>query len=327
LVSLYAAMRFAPFRVAKSNFFTIENYRGYADSFDAQDSFKQLLYLGVIAGVVTCMFVGNLALLRVGRGKLVGNFGQYSIVLILHFVLRVVFMGCVLCAIDWIDFYHFGGTTPPSTHRTFAIGLGCFSGMLVGLLVPRNLIKVFDVLRFPLEGIRWIDLTGLFGFAVAIVYAWYPMEISLDPRAMLGKLNRDTVSLVPFSTGLGIPSMLIHFWHGLLVGIGMSRLFQSSRHAARKTVAWCLLFFLFVEACKLVLPPKLIKPEHVLFALLGVVVSLYGIPIWQSTSRVLSFGGNKSRFDRWQQWIYGPSWVLLPLWLEFGWFYFWHITK
>lgn len=327
LVSLYAAIRFAPFRVSPNNLFTIENYKAYADSFDARDSLKQLLFLGVIAGIVTCMYVWNLALLRVAREKSGGNFGQYSIALMLRFALRVVFMGCVLWAIDWIDFYHFGGFTPPSTKRTYAIGFGCCLGMLVGLLVPRSFIKVFDVFRFPLETVRWIDLTGLFGLVAALLYAWYPMEISLDPRAMLGKLNHETVSLVPFSNGLDIPSMLLHFWHGLLVGIGMSRLFQGSRHAARKTTAWCLLFFLLVEACKLALPPKLISPEHVLFALLGVVVSIYGIPIWQSTSRVLSFGGNQSRFDRWRQWIYGASWVLLPVWLEIGWFYYWHITK
>ena len=327
LVSLYAAIRFAPFRVSKNNFFTIENYREYADSFDPQDSLKQLLFLGVIAGIVTCMFVWNLVLLRVAREKPGEGFGQYSIALILHFVLRVVFMGCVLWAIEWIDFYHFGGFTPPSTKRTYAIGFGCCLGMLVGLLVPRSFIKVFDVVRFPLGEIRWIDLTGLFGFAVAILYAWYPMELSLDPRAMLGKLNRETVLLVPFANGLDIPSLLIHLWHGILVGIGMSRLFYNSRHAARKTVAWSLLFFLFVEACKLALPPKLISTEHVLFALFGVVFSLYGIPIWKSTSKVLNLDGDPVGRDRAQRWIYGPSWVLLPVWLEFGWFYFWQITK
>ena len=327
LVIMYAAVRFAPFKVSSNNFFTIENYRAYADSFDIQDSTKQLLFLAIIAGVATCVFVWNIALLRVARGQLKKISSQYSLAMILRVVLRTVLIGGVFLAIDWIDFYLFGGFSPPSTRRTYAIVLGCFIGMLVGLMVPRGFLKASDVLRYPLEGIRWIDLTGLFGFAVALLYAWYPMELSLDPRAMLGKLNRETVSLVPFAKGLDIPSMLIQLWHGLLVGIGMSRLFHNSRHAARKTVAWSLLFFLFVEACKLALPPKLISTEHVLFALLGVMVSLYGIPIWKSTSKVLKLDGDPVVRDRWKRWIYGLSWVLLPFWLEFGWFYFWQITK
>lgn len=320
LLIIYAGVRFAPFKVPPKNLFTIENFQVYRDSFKVQESSNQILSLTLLAAALTSLFIFPVVLImltKVGSQKLA----------LLQYGLRLVFVAGGLLAIDWIDFFHFGGFSPPSNRRVTAILLGAFLGLLIGLMVPRVLFGVLNAFRMDFERIRWIDVTALFGIFVFLLYAWFPMEVSLDPRAMLKKLNSSTVFLVPFTKELDVPSKIIHIWHGILIGIAMSRLFQKNRHAAKKTVAWSLLLLLFVEASKLLLPPKLIATDHVLLGLLGVVLSTYGISLWKSTLSLFDSSGIESSFGRWHRWICGSSWVLLPFWIEFGWFYFWQITK
>jgi hypothetical protein len=320
LLIIYAGVRFAPFKVPPKNLFTIENFQDYLDSVKVQESTNQMLSLALLAAVLASLFIFPVVLLRLTKV-------ESQKLAMLQYALRAVFVVGVLLAIDWIDFFHFGGFSPPSNRRVTAILLGAFLGLLIGLMVPRVLFGVLNAFRVDFERIRWIDVTALFGIFVFLLYAWFPMEVSLDPRAMLNKLNSTTVSLVPFTKELDVPSKVIHVWHGVLIGIAMSRLFQKNRHAANKTVAWSLLLLLFVESSKLLLPPKLIATDHVLFGLLGVVLSTYGISIWKSTVRLLDSSGNESCLRRWHCWICGLSWVLLPVWVEFGWFYFWQTTK
>ncbi len=320
LLIIYAGVRFAPFKVPPKNLFTIENFQDYRDSFNVQESSNQMLSLALLAAVLTSLFVFPFVLLRLTKA------GSQKLAL-LQYGLRLVFVAGGLLAIDWIDFFHFGGFSPPSNRRVTAILLGAFLGLLIGLMVPRVLFGVLNALRIDFERIRWIDVTALFGIFVFLLYAWFPMEVSLDPRAMLKKLNSPRVFLLPFTKELDVPSKIIHVWHGILIGIAMSRLFQKNRHASKKTVAWSLLLLLFVEASKLLLPSKLIATDHVLLGLLGVVLSTFGISIWKTTLSFSDSSGDENTFRRWHRWMCGSSWVLLPFWVEFGWFYFWQITK
>jgi hypothetical protein len=241
-------------------------------------------------------------------------------------IAAAIFCVSAIILVDVLDFFVFGGFAPPSLERIAFISFGAAIAIISLELFIGRKHRLEIVRRQHFIEMKWVDIASVIGVFLALLYSWYPLELQVNPRAVLGKLEGEKVSILPLQQNLHLFDASIFVWHGILVGIALGRFLRFSRHRIRLSIGWSGAFWLAVEGMKLVFLNKLLSMDHVLLSLAGSWFALLVINYFDKSPALLDF---PSVFSCKQvvYWTIGLSWVVLPIWVDFGWYHFWYSTK
>lgn len=305
---MYSAARFAPFELSGTEVLTLEHWVNRWSVADRANTTGQNLLL-LMLGFGFTIFVST----GLGRG----------------IQLRIVAASLCVSAItlvDIMDFFVFGGFSPPSIERIAFISLGAVIAIILLSFLSGSDQHQDTIRRQHLVEMKWVDIASLIGIFLTLLYSWYPLELQVNPRAMLAKLEGENVAIFPLQKNLRLFDSWIFVWHGILVGIALGRFLRFSRHRIRLAVGWSGIFWLTVEGMKLVFPNKILSMDHVFLSLAGSWFGLLIINYLDKTPDLLDFPSVLS-FRAVVRWAMGFSWIVLPLWIDFGWYYLWYLTK
>lgn len=305
---IYSASRFAPFESMSPEVLTSEHWRNrWSIAVRASAPGQNLLLLLLGFGFTSLVSMGLASSIR----------------------MRIV--AAILCVsaivlVDILDFFVFGGFSAPSLERVAFISIGAVIAIFsLSFFSTGNQYFNFIRKQHFIE-MKWVDVASVIGVLLALLYAWYPLELQVNPRAMLEKLEGEKVTLLPFQKKLRPFDASILVWHGILVGVALGRFLRFSRHRIRLAIGWSGLFWLAVEGIKIVFPNKALCIDQVFLSLAGSAFGIVTTRFLDKTPDLLDFPSVFS-FREFVRWAIGFSWIALPFWVDFGWYYFWYMTK
>ena len=305
---IYSIARFAPFELTGSEVFTLEHWRNrwsVADRSNAPGQNLLLLLLGF----------GFTNLVSMGLSRSV----------------RMRIVAAILCVsaivlVDVLDFFVFSGFAAPGLERVAFISIGAMIA-IVSLSYFSSSNQQFNIItKEHFIEMKWVDIASVIGVFLTMLYAWYPLELQVNPRAMLEKLEGEKVAILPFQKKLRLFDASILVWHGILVGVAIGRFLRFRRHRIRLAVGWIGMFWLAVEGIKIVFPNRALSMDHVFWSLAGSGFGLLIAHFLDKTPNLLDFPSVLS-FRQIVRWAIGFTWIALPLWVDFGWYHFWYLTK
>ena len=305
---IYSIARFAPFELTGSEVFTLEHWRNrwsVADRSNAPGQNLLLLLLGFGFTNLVSMGLSRSVRMRIVAASL-----------------------CVfaISLVDVLDFFVFGGFAAPSLERVAFISIGAMIA-IVSLSYFSSSNQQFNIItKEHFIEMKWVDIASVIGVFLTLLYAWYPLELQVNPRAMLEKLEGEKVAILPFQKKLRLFDASILVWHGILVGVAIGRFLRFRRHRIRLAVGWIGMFWLAVEGIKIVFPNRALSMDHVFWSLAGSGFGLLIAHFLDKTPNLLDFPSVLS-FRQIVRWAIGFTWIALPLWVDFGWYHFWYLTK
>ena len=308
LFLIYSAARFAPFESMSPEVLTSEHWRNrWSIAVRASAPGQNLLLLLLGFGFTSLVSMGLASSIRMR-------------------IVAAILCVAAIVLVDVLDFFVFSGFSAPSLERVASISIGAVIAIFsLSFFSTGNQYFNFIRKQHFIE-IKWVDVASVIGVLLALLYAWYPLELQVNPRAMLEKLEGEKVTILPFQKKLRPFDASILVWHGILVGVALGRFLRFSRHRIRLAVGWSGLFWLAVEGIKIVFPNKALSIDQVFLSLAGSAFGIVTTRFLDKTPDLLDFPSVFS-FREFVRWAIGFSWIALPFWVDFGWYYFWYMTK
>lgn len=305
---VYSAARFSPFETMGTEVLTSEYWRNrWSVAVRANAPGQNLLLLLLGFGFTSLVSMGLASSIRMR-------------------IVAASFCVTAILLVDVLDFFLFRGFAAPGLERVAFIFIGAVIAIfsLSFLSSSNQHLKIIRKQHF-IE-MKWVDIASVIGVFLTLLYAWYPLELQVNPRAVLDKLEGEKVTILPFQNKIRPFDASILVWHGILVGVALGRFLRFSRHRIRLAVGWSGVFWLAVEGIKIVFPNKALSMDQVFFALAGSALGLVITRFLDKTPDLLDFPAVAS-FRHFVRWASGFTWIALPLWVDFGWYFFWYLTK